>query len=229
MLFVGNSLTYYHDLPAKFAALAGDDGPRIDTDMLAEGGASLRDRVADGSLARALQAQRYDVMVLQDFGGWPLCATTIPACEDGDASLRAAVRLARAHGARPLWFGTWLSSRRGVQGPLSLEGRRVAKRIGVALADVGNALERMPDTGAPLREDDGHPAEAGSWVAAAVLWQAAFPARSLPVEAPEACGRERRGTALRGDVPASSQPAGDVRCNRPSSMLWQAIRALPAQ
>ncbi len=231
VLFVGNSLTYYNDLPAKFAAMQGAAPvpSRIETEMLAEGGASLRDRIDDGSLARVLAAQRYDVVVLQDFGSWPLCPTTIPACEDGDASLREAVALARRHGARPLWFGTWLSSRRGMQQPLSTEGQRIASLIGVQFADIGGALEGMPDVGLPMREDDGHPADAGSWVAAAVLWQSAFPARPLPVAPPEACISNRRSKPLRGDVPASSQRTGPARCSRPASVLWDAIRAQPTQ
>lgn len=225
VLFVGNSLTYYNDLPAKFAALAGDRAPRVETEMLAEGGASLRDRIADGSLAHTLESRRYDVVALQDFGGWPLCAATIPACEGGDASLRAAVALANRHGARPVWFGTWLSSRRGMQKPLSDEGRRIADAIGVDFADVGAALDDMPETDVRLRDDDGHPADAGSWVAAATLWHVAFPARPLPVAEPVACARERRGIPLQGNTPASSQAAGAQRCSRPATPLWKAIRA----
>ena len=57
VLFVGNSQLYVGNMPAVFAALASANGHPVASDMIVRGGASLADRVADGSIAAALRAR----------------------------------------------------------------------------------------------------------------------------------------------------------------------------
>ena len=52
VLFVGNSLTYVGNVPAVFSALAEANGTPMPSDMIVKGGATLSERVADGSVAR---------------------------------------------------------------------------------------------------------------------------------------------------------------------------------
>lgn len=72
VLFVGNSLTYVGNLPATLHALAASHGRVIDTDMLVQGGATLSQRVADGSVRALLQREHFDEVLLQERGGDPL-------------------------------------------------------------------------------------------------------------------------------------------------------------
>lgn len=53
VLFVGNSLTYVGNLPATFAALANANDQRVHSAMIVQGGATLEQRVADGSVVAA--------------------------------------------------------------------------------------------------------------------------------------------------------------------------------
>lgn len=225
VLFVGNSLTYYNDLPAKFATLHRASFPRtlVQTEMLAKGGASLRDRLRDDSLKTALATGRFDVVVLQDFGGWPLCSTKIPACEAGSQSLREAVTLVRRHGAHPVWFATWLSPE--LQPRLSEASADVATEVGVDWIDVGDAVRKASRLGPVLLQADGHPAPDGSWLAAMTLLQHLQPGAILPARGDvTSCGRIWQGTGLRGDVLASKQPVRTEHCDRLDQATLRTLR-----
>jgi hypothetical protein len=227
VLFVGNSLTYYNDLPAKFAALyaASRRGAVVQTEMLAAGGASLRDRLEDASLAKTLSAGDFDLVVLQDFGGWPLCSPEIPACETGSRSLRESVSLVRRHGARAVWFATWTSPR--LQPQLTNASSRIAAELGVDWADVGNAMREASGSAPDLLHADGHPDVQGSWLAAITLLRQTQPELQLVGRDITACGRVWRDTDLRGDMLASAQAERVEHCDRLDAgtlrALWRAL------
>lgn len=225
VLFVGNSLTYYNDLPARFAALHAARVPNlhVHTGLLAQDGAGLRDRLRDGSLARVLGAQSYDVVVLQEFGAWPACDRALPACEPDSASLEAAAAPARAHRARPLWFGTWMP-RAQWQPALDQASRAIATRTRIAFADAGAAVHDVAARVPAVLLADGHPAPLGTWAIAAALSQAILPEAAFPGAAPRACGLDWQATSLRGDRLAVAPPAADRRCDAPASGQWRTIR-----
>jgi 3-polyprenyl-4-hydroxybenzoate decarboxylase len=58
VLFVGNSLTYVGNLPAVFEALSNANGMPVASDMIVQGGATLAQRLDDGSVAQALAMNR---------------------------------------------------------------------------------------------------------------------------------------------------------------------------
>jgi len=108
VLFVGNSLTYVGNLPAVLDGLASANGHRVQSDMIVEGGATLAQRVADGSVARALQEKRYDYVVLQERGGDAICSSSKPDyCPAAEMALRSLTQLARQRGATPILMGTY--------------------------------------------------------------------------------------------------------------------------
>ena len=111
VLFVGNSITFVDNLPAVFAALAATNGYPVTTEMLVASGAGLADRVADASVARLLDQQRFDFVVLQERGGALACTRLpAPALDYCDSSRRAHVALGeviKAHGARAVVLGTY--------------------------------------------------------------------------------------------------------------------------
>lgn len=107
VLFVGNSLTYVGNLPAVVDALSRANGRATSSDMIVAGGATLTDRVADGSVTAALASRKYAYVVLQERGGDFMCAFGPESCENASASLAALARMVKDHGAEPLLLGTY--------------------------------------------------------------------------------------------------------------------------
>src|SRR5256712_3057541 len=66
VLFIGNSYTYVNDLPAMFAGLARSGGHRVETAMVAEGGATLAEHAASAATSAAITSKKWDVVVLQE-------------------------------------------------------------------------------------------------------------------------------------------------------------------
>ncbi|MFC7301174.1 hypothetical protein [Cognatiluteimonas weifangensis] len=227
VLFVGNSLVYYNDLPARFATLhaVAHPGQSADVDMLVVGGGRLRQRLDDGVLASILSAQRFDVVVLQDVGGWPLCPPHHAECEDAPRALRDASMLVRAHRARPVWYATWQTVP-AAQAALSAAVHEVASAQGIDTADVGAALQALDvtTTGAALRAD-GHPTQIGTWLAAASVL-ATLDHASLPASAPpRSCGFAWEGSGIHADRLASQYPRPPADCQTLGATQWAAIRA----
>lgn len=109
VLFVGNSQVYVGNLPAVFDALAGTAGTPVQSDMIVEGGATLKQRMDDGTMERALEAKHYDFVVLQERGGDLLCAFGPESCAESVEAIAALGQMARGHGATPRLLGTYQS------------------------------------------------------------------------------------------------------------------------
>ncbi|MCR4812563.1 MAG: T9SS type A sorting domain-containing protein [Bacteroidales bacterium] len=65
VLFVGNSLTYYNDMPQLFAGIANDKGYRVEVDSYTVGGTGLAEMLASGEVLRLIESDRWDKLVLQ--------------------------------------------------------------------------------------------------------------------------------------------------------------------
>jgi hypothetical protein len=65
ILLVGNSLTYFNDLPAMVQGLATSGGLDWDVHSVTFGGAALEDHIQDGTAPRMLAAEHWDYVVLQ--------------------------------------------------------------------------------------------------------------------------------------------------------------------
>jgi len=112
VLFVGNSYTLYHDVPAQVAALAASLGrsivegrpgppPTIEPHAVLQGGADWKlHRESLGTPARI--AEGFDVVVLQGKSTDPLLARLSFARHGA-----ALACLARRHGARVIFAQTW--------------------------------------------------------------------------------------------------------------------------
>ncbi len=110
-ILLRKQLTYYNDVPAMVSEFYSsiEQQYAIETDSFAQGGYSIKQHLANGLLESVLAASMYDVVVLQDFGGWPLCSTNIEACSSSSEPLSRAIELVRSSGARPIWYSTYLS------------------------------------------------------------------------------------------------------------------------
>jgi hypothetical protein len=225
VLFVGNSLTYVNDLPAVFATIyqASQPDTKVETEMLAQGGALLREHLDAGTLRSLLARERFDIVVLQELGGLPLCPADFPPCKDSPQALRDATAVVRAANSRPVWFATW-QALPSAQEELSRRVSTLARELHVDTVDVGAAMQRVaPNMRRHLLVADGHPRPLGSWLAAAAL-VANIIGTTLPkIVPPASCGATWKQLNL--TTPASLQVTEAAECFQPSAAQWRAVRA----
>lgn len=105
ILFIGNSYTYYNDMPAIFAALAQDNGNPVCVDAVTKGGRKLyanldpEDEYCQRILALTGE-KSYDVLILQEQSYFPLV--------DSKNFCRGVTELKKLVNAkRTLLYATW--------------------------------------------------------------------------------------------------------------------------
>lgn len=159
VLFVGNSLTYFGNVPAIYAALGKAEGRATRSDMIVRGGATLAERVADGSVARALSANRYSALVLQERGGDLLCGFGPDSCIASRRSIKALAGLAKQQGVPVVLLGTYQGSASTSRVLVEKESE-AAVEAGIAYVDVATPLQHLRGVAPELLwfADDGmHP------------------------------------------------------------------------
>jgi hypothetical protein len=182
LLFVGNSLTYVGNLPAVLDALSASSKKSLQSDMIVNGGATLTERVADGSVERALAAKRYDYVVLQERGGDTICAFGPTSCKDADASLGVLARIAATHGAKPILLGTYQIMPQ-VSTELVGAESAAASRLSIAYVSVSDRFQTAIES-APAADwlfaDHAHPGHDLVLLEAALLYRQVFGALPNP-------------------------------------------------
>jgi hypothetical protein len=191
VLFVGNSLIYVGNTPAVYSALSTANGHPSSSDMIVRGGATLAQRVADGSVARALATGSYTALVVQERGGDLLCSYGSESCIESEAAIRALAGLARQRGMPIVMLGTY--QQRSASASQSLVGAEeaVAREAGILYAEVSEKLRRLQDQEPGFvwfAPDGGHPGKDLALLNAMLVYQAlngALPeARDMTVAAP---------------------------------------------
>jgi len=190
LLFVGNSLTYVGNLPAVVDALAAANGTTTSSDMLVGAGATLSERVADGSVERALAAQHYDYVILQERGGNLIGAAGDASLHETNAAHEALAQLARRNGAEPILLGTYQGLPQASRALVAAESAQ-AKRLSMPHVAVSQRLQgglsSVPDA-EWFAADRMHPGPDLTLLDALLLYRALFGvfprATALTVEAP---------------------------------------------
>lgn len=185
ILFIGNSYTYVNDLPGTLARLAQAGGHTIETDSLANGGATLADHLSDAETAARLDSRAWDFVVLQE-------QSQIPSIADSrDYSMfpaaRSLVGEIERRGEKPIFFMTWahrdgapdygMPDYETMQHAVDRAYYSIARELDVAVAPVGDTwlVVRRQDPDIALWQDDGsHPSTAGTYLAACVFYAAVF-------------------------------------------------------
>lgn len=170
-LFVGNSYTFYNDLPGLYRTTALAAGEDLDAEaMVAAGGWTLAQHATDAATDGTDLSMRlrtgtgadtdWDVVVLQDqsqIPGFPATSPDRIASEDGASALGA---LADARGAAIVLYATWGRERGDETNPTlfpdfvtmeaalesgyrAMEARLVAEGRRVRLAPVGATFARI--------------------------------------------------------------------------------------
>lgn len=179
VLFVGNSHTYFNDMPALFARMCGElTGQEPETTMLAYSGRSLAwHREEYFTLRFALLCGRYDYCVIQQQ------AHPFPGEAVTEAGLRPILDLCEKAGTRPTLFMTW-AERANPENAAAMSRcyRRLAAEYGTLLAPVGELFETLRDSGVELYWRDGeHASPYGSYLTAATLAALLCDTRELAV------------------------------------------------
>ncbi len=176
VLMLGNSLTFYHDMPRLLAQVLG-----AEVVAHTRGGAYLSEHTDTlTELGRktmpALAREQWDYVVLQEQSFYP---AQNPAAFVQDAT--ALCQLIHQNGATPVFYATWAYqegmdklAETGLSYAEMAEklrrGYHTAAQMNRALvADVGDAFTALRDTLSLYEEDSYHPSAEGSMLAAAVI------------------------------------------------------------
>ena len=169
ILFIGNSHTYYNDLPLTVQRLAKEDGYDCRITMIAHGGWYLRQHVKEPEVKFNILHGNYDYVVLQEY------AQPFVQEEEYRTSANTLNKWIHRAGSKPVIYETWaVKSRPEDQAHMNEVHRRIAGEIDALLAPVGENWwtyqENHPEI--EMFDADGeHASEAGSAFAAECIWE----------------------------------------------------------
>jgi hypothetical protein len=179
ILFVGNSLTFVNDLPGKVVTVANADPSApvsLKVRSITAPGATLSQLWSEGCGPAQLATDHFNVVVLQEHSFfWDDAGNPNEA---GEAAGRW-VSAARTFGATPFYFQPWtgppiIGDGTFEEGVMKEATRQIANIYGARLVRVGEAFAEAEATpGAPdlFQSDRHHASEAGTWLAALVIFQ----------------------------------------------------------
>lgn len=193
ILFIGNSYTYFNNLPSILEQMANSARPgSVEAIMVVEGGATLKDLWDAGDALKIVRQGGWSYVVLQEqsaLGDGPTDENGIPQISDPstfyDYSRRFDSEI-KGSGAKTVFYLTW--ARRdspGNQSKLAAAYTSIAKERGGILVPAGLAWE------AAIHEkpnqllhqvDKSHPTPAGTYLTACVFYSVLF--RKSPIGLP---------------------------------------------
>jgi hypothetical protein len=170
VLFVGNSLTYFNDLPGMVVALAQHSGDRITQTTVAFPNFSLEDHWNDGRALGAISGSKWDLIVLQQ-GPSSLATSRDLLVEYAQRFAAEADRV----GARVALYSVWPSFDRAMDfDAVTANYATAADTTDGVLFPAGEAWRAAwrRDSSLQLYGSDGfHPTPLGSYLVALVMYQ----------------------------------------------------------
>ena len=187
VLFIGNSYTYYNDMPKLFETLARENGKEISVDSVTKGGRKLYENLdpCDENhkiILNLTDAGRYDALILQENSLYPI--------KDFSAFLKGAEELISLVGAeRNILYATWGRKDGSSTLPeLSLTSAKMtdilhekysaaAEKLGASVSPVGLTFKALCEAMPTLElynPDKSHPSYLGSAVAALCHYKTVF-------------------------------------------------------
>ncbi len=168
VLFIGNSHTFYNDMPKLFADICRENGCGVAVTMLAHGGKGWDFHLKEPEVRFNILYGGYDAVVLQH------TAHPMGDLDVMEACGKELVAWVAQSGARPILYMTWTAREDGeaAQPQMAEAYRRLQRQTGCELAPVGEVWweyhGKHPET--ELYDGDGrHASLAGSRLAAAVI------------------------------------------------------------
>ena len=170
VLFIGNSHTYYNDMPELFRERAEKAGFACEVTMLAHGGWRLSQHVKEPEVSFNIRYGNYDYVVLQEH------AHPFVPYEEYKESVTALTDWIRAAGAMPVLYLSWAKKTEPEkQQEMTEAARRMAAETKALLAPVGEhwwEYQKAHPDAAFYQKDDAHATREGSVFAAIEIWNA---------------------------------------------------------
>jgi hypothetical protein len=182
VLFIGNSFTYFHNMPAVLEAISSSiRGPRVVATMVVSGGARLKDHWRDaGPALSAIRKGRWDYVVLQEqslLGNVVVVNQHMQIVDPVDFWKYAKLfdEEIRKVGAKTVILMTWKDKTDEARSQQALDFAFVkfARSSGAIAAPVSLAWQRIRDNAPGINlylKDDHHPSAEGSYLEACVLY-----------------------------------------------------------
>ena len=174
VLFIGNSFTYYHDLPKMISELAkaGKQLP-LRYERETPGGCTLEKHWKDGKALAKIRARKWDFVVLQDHSTAALLKRD--SMFDHGRKFDAEIK---KQAAKTLLYMTWaLQNKPDDQPAISKAYLDLSKVMKTEIAPVGNAWEAALKADKKLvlhEKDKKHPNATGTYLAACVFYSTIY-------------------------------------------------------
>jgi len=196
VLFIGNSLTYYNNLPHLLEQLASSsDVPRkLRTRLVGFGGATLHSHWERGEALKAIREGPWDYVVLQEQSALgAVCMVNgtrwiTPDPEFFHQYARLFDKEITRSGAKTIFFLTW--ARKDTppreQATLTYAYMKIAGELQAIVAPVGIAWQEARTGESELSlylEDGSHPSSSGSYLAACVFYSVLYEKSPLGLSA----------------------------------------------
>jgi len=169
VLFIGNSLTFWNEMPWLTRRIAGSLGaqPPLTTEFSGMSGATLRQQWEKGAALRLIRDRKWNFVVLQ--------AQSTEMLYRPEESKKYATLFDREidrAGAKTVIFETWKpADARGTQSELNARYIALARELDASLAPVGSAWAVLQRSGMNLFDPGGvHPNLRGSYLTACVFY-----------------------------------------------------------
>ncbi len=172
VLFIGNSYTYFWNLPQCVEELSVDQPIHLNTRQSTAGGANLGQHwnsEKNLETIEILNENKFDAVILQDH--------SLRAIEHPDSLLYYGIKLGnliKSRGARPFVYMTW--SRKWnpyMQKTITAKYIELAEKINAQIVPVGLAWQRSIELRPDLElydEDGSHPSALGTYLTACVFY-----------------------------------------------------------
>lgn len=171
VLFIGNSYTYFNDLPELLMRFATANGERIEAESVTAGGMTLLGHLRTGEAVSRIRSGGWDMVILQEQSTRPVMAPGLMY-----AAARELAGAVASVGARTALYLTW-ARRDAPEQQLALNAAycECARAVGASIVPVGPCWQQVL-AGHPAfalyHEDGSHPAPLGTYLAACVFYAA---------------------------------------------------------
>ncbi len=181
VLFLGNSYTYYNDLPEIISSLATASGNTFNYDENTIGSYKLEDHATNAESVEKIYLQKWDYVVLQEQSTRPV--NDFDAFDNGVRLLNNEIRANQPQTNTTLLYMTWGRQNSEkypydeMQAGLTFAYDSLARKYGTEVSPVGVAWKKVRDDGDPINlynADGTHPSYAGSYLAACVFYATIF-------------------------------------------------------
>ena len=167
-LFIGNSHTYFNDLPHIVEVMASESGIDADVMMIAHGGWYLKQHVAEPDVSFNIRYGHFDYVILQEH------SHPFDHLDDYEEAVATLSAWTKEAGSVPVIYGTWsMKAESEKQALMNETNRRLSETFGTILAPVGESWWQYQKSWPNIEmyaSDGAHASPAGSEFAAKIIW-----------------------------------------------------------